>query len=293
MVLQQEKPANVWGWAAPGEKITVKLGGKTATTAADADGKWAIKLSELKPGAAGEMTITGKNTLTVKDVAVGEVWVCSGQSNMEFKVAGTLNAKEEIAAADFRSSGCSRSSEPQEQPQQDCSAKRVSALLAPRPALAVAYFFGVNLISLPCVGLIHTLGRTPAEFWTPEDVLRRIDFCHPRRRRSCRITLKPNRTTKKHWPTGNRHRVLADVGLPKAIASVTLTRAPGCPYNGMIAVRLIYSGRFAIRGVERETGEAFSEVYDDHERRAMGCRSVPFRATCKLQRAGRPTDRAA
>ena len=77
MVLQQEKPANVWGWAAPGEKITVKLGGKTATTAAGADGKWAIKFGELKPGAAGEMTISGKNTLTVKDVAVGETHACA------------------------------------------------------------------------------------------------------------------------------------------------------------------------------------------------------------------------
>ena len=101
MVLQQDLPANVWGWAEAGEKVSVKFGEKSAVATADAKGKWAVKLAELPSGATGEMTVAGTNTLTIKNVAVGEVWVCSGQSNMEFTVRGAMNATEEISGADF------------------------------------------------------------------------------------------------------------------------------------------------------------------------------------------------
>ena len=101
MVLQQEMPANVWGWAAPGEKIAVKFGGKSVETVADGDGKWSAKLDDLKAGTAGELTIEGKNALTVKDVIVGEVWLASGQSNMEWIVANSKDAPQETAAANL------------------------------------------------------------------------------------------------------------------------------------------------------------------------------------------------
>src|SRR5215212_9769513 len=78
MVLQQDTPANVWGWAEPGEKVTVQLGGKSVEVVTGPDGKWNTKLEGLQPGAAGDMKISGKNSLTISDVAVGEVWVCSG-----------------------------------------------------------------------------------------------------------------------------------------------------------------------------------------------------------------------
>ena len=101
MVLLQDTPANIWGWAEPGEKVTVKFGGKSGESAADPAGKWSVKLDDLKAGTAGELTVSGKNTLTVKDVIVGEVWVASGQSNMEWVVANSKDAPEEIAAANF------------------------------------------------------------------------------------------------------------------------------------------------------------------------------------------------
>jgi sialate O-acetylesterase len=101
MVLQRDIPCPVWGMADPGEKVAVKLGGSEGTATADAAGKWSVKLPAMKMNAAGQdLTITGKNTITIKDVLLGDVWVCSGQSNMEWAL-GSCNAAEDIAAANL------------------------------------------------------------------------------------------------------------------------------------------------------------------------------------------------
>jgi sialate O-acetylesterase len=176
MVLQQETPANVWGWAEPGEKVTVKFANKSTEAAADPAGKWSVKLDDLKAGTTGDLTIAGKNTVTVKDVAVGEVWVCSGQSNMEFRVAGARNAKDEIAAANFpliRMFTVQKNA--QAEPQEDLPGKwEVATPQTVGGFSAVAYFFGRKLhetLKQP-IGLIHTSwGGTAAELWTPKPIL--------------------------------------------------------------------------------------------------------------------------
>src|SRR5215213_697717 len=87
MVLQQDKSIAVWGWADAGEEVTVSIGDATAKATPDASGKWSAKLEKVKSSAKPvAMTVKGKNTLTVNDVLVGEVWLCSGQSNMAFQV---------------------------------------------------------------------------------------------------------------------------------------------------------------------------------------------------------------
>ena len=83
MVLQQGVKVNIWGTADPGERVTVTLKDQEASGVADREGQWKVRLGPLGPGGPFTMTITGKNTLTLHDVLVGEVWVCSGQSNME------------------------------------------------------------------------------------------------------------------------------------------------------------------------------------------------------------------
>jgi sialate O-acetylesterase len=99
-VLQRDMAVPVWGTAEPGEKVTVKLGDAQATATADAQGKWSVKLPAMKTNATGQdLTVSGKNTVTVKDVLIGDVWVCGGQSNMEWGLGG-CNAREDIAAAD-------------------------------------------------------------------------------------------------------------------------------------------------------------------------------------------------
>jgi sialate O-acetylesterase len=99
MVLQRDMKVPVWGTAAPGEAVTVTISGQRAEAAADKDGKWMVRLAPMKAGGPFELTVAGKNTLTIKNVMVGEVWMASGQSNMEFTMAGVLNAAEEAAAA--------------------------------------------------------------------------------------------------------------------------------------------------------------------------------------------------
>ena len=111
LVLQRELPAPVWGTAEPGEKITVSFAGQKRRTKAGADGKWCVDLKPLKASSEGrELVVTGSKTaapIKLEDVLVGEVWLCSGQSNMDFTVAktekfyfaGVLNEAEEVAAA--------------------------------------------------------------------------------------------------------------------------------------------------------------------------------------------------
>lgn len=101
-VLQRDKPVPVWGRADAGEKITVTFAGQTHATTAAADGRWIVFLDALPANAAGnDLVVTGKNTLTLTDLLVGEVWLCSGQSNMEWSVKQAANAEAEIAAAKF------------------------------------------------------------------------------------------------------------------------------------------------------------------------------------------------
>ncbi len=107
MVLQREMSVPVWGWAESGEQVTVSFAGQKVTATAAADGKWTVRLAKLTAGGPFEMTVAGKNTLTLKDVLVGEVWIASGQSNMQFPVArsgpygGLPNADQVVAAANF------------------------------------------------------------------------------------------------------------------------------------------------------------------------------------------------
>ena len=100
MVLQQSAKLPVWGKADPGEKVTVTVGYSTGSAMAGADGKWRIDLAPLKASTDPvAMTVVGRNTLTFSDVLVGDVWACSGQSNMEFGINSTSWAKEDIPKA--------------------------------------------------------------------------------------------------------------------------------------------------------------------------------------------------
>lgn len=101
MVLQRDLPVPVWGWAEAGEKVTVSFADQTQQTTADPNGRWQVKLEPLTAAAKGQaLKVTGNNAIELNDVLVGEVWICSGQSNMEWSVNASLNGKEEAAAAD-------------------------------------------------------------------------------------------------------------------------------------------------------------------------------------------------
>ena len=171
MVLQQDIAIPVWGWAVPGESVTVSIAGEKQTTTTGANGKWMVKLSPLRPGTVQQLTVAGKNTITIQDVLVGEVWVCSGQSNMEFRLNAARNSTEEIAAANFPEIRCfTVPITPLPAPAEEVQGKwEVCAPATAAEFTAVGYFFGRELhkaLEKP-IGLINTsVGATPAEAWT-------------------------------------------------------------------------------------------------------------------------------
>jgi sialate O-acetylesterase len=101
MVLQRGRPIVIWGWADPNEKIRIRLNKQDKVFFAEKDGKWKVVLLPERWGGPYELTITGKNTIQLKDVMIGDVWVTAGQSNMMYAVRKTLNANVEIAAANY------------------------------------------------------------------------------------------------------------------------------------------------------------------------------------------------
>lgn len=102
MVLQRDTKIKVWGWADPGESVAVSLGDHRARTRAKDDGTWSVNLPAMAASSeAHTIEVVGNNSVTIKDVLIGEVWLCSGQSNMEWRVQQSTNAEEEIAAANY------------------------------------------------------------------------------------------------------------------------------------------------------------------------------------------------
>ena len=184
MVVQAGKPIPVWGWAKPGTKVEVKLlDAKAVTATAGEDGRWMVKVRRVKTGQTGTLTVSaGDAKIVAKDVLVGEVWLCSGQSNMEFKVASSNNAKEEIAAANYPqirmftvTKFAAGSPETDVQGKWEvCSPETVGGFSA------AGYFFGreiYNRLKVP-VGLIHSSwGGTPVESWMPMTAIKGNPLC--------------------------------------------------------------------------------------------------------------------
>lgn len=174
MVLQQEQPIRVFGTAEPGEEVTAELGGKSAKATAGKNGRFLVELPAMKAdGKPHTLTVKGKNEVTLNDVLLGEVWLCSGQSNMEWSVSRSLNPKEEIAAADhpmirlYNVPGHVAGPKPLDDPRgkwELCSPKSVPGFSA------VGYYFGRALrkeLDVP-IGLVGTnWGGTRIEPWTP------------------------------------------------------------------------------------------------------------------------------
>jgi len=172
MVLQQDTKIPVWGWAAPGEEVTVTLGGSTAKATAEANGNWRADLPPAKTESKPQtLTVAGKNTIKFDDVLVGDVWVCSGQSNMQFSLSHAHNAATELPKADdpqlrlFAVVGKTAM-----EPQCDVPGKWV--VCTPETVAtfsAVGYFFAKELrpILKRPIGLIGVYwGGTMAQAWT-------------------------------------------------------------------------------------------------------------------------------
>lgn len=177
MVLQRGVRVPVWGRAEPGEAVTVSFGGQTKRATAGADGRWRVWLDPLRANATPQvLTVAGSNRIELKDVLVGEVWLVSGQSNMQFTLAETREAREAIAAAShpsIRLLNVSRQVAFKRRPPPLATWKAVTPESV-RDFSAAGYYFAVEIqkeLGLP-VGIINSsYGGSQAEAWTPVEYL--------------------------------------------------------------------------------------------------------------------------
>ena len=180
MILQRDIKINIWGWASKGEKVNIKFNKKNYKTVTDASGKWLIQLPSMKAGGPYTMDITGNNKIFIKDILIGDVWICSGQSNMVHQMSlHDVTYAKDIAEANY----------PQirhfwiptltnlQGPQDDLPTGSWKSAVGNdvRPFSAVAFFFARQIYEkyhVP-IGLINTsVGGTPIEAWTSEEGLK-------------------------------------------------------------------------------------------------------------------------
>jgi sialate O-acetylesterase len=247
MVLQQKTKVNVWGTADKGEKVTIDFRGKKASATADNNGKWLVSLDSGVAGGPLEMTIAGKNKLHYTNVLVGEVWICSGQSNMQWSVAQSGDEDKKIAATSPPNPQLRHfyvPHVPRLTPQTDVTGTWVEADPKTIPSFtAVGYFYGRKLqhdLKVP-IGLINTsVGGTRAEAWTKKENL----DSHPGLRQE-------------HEKLSMDLRRYVDN--PKGGKSPVHANTASALYNGMIAPLLNYT----IRGAIWYQGESnASRAYD-------------------------------
>ncbi|MHC4167688.1 MAG: sialate O-acetylesterase [Planctomycetota bacterium] len=274
MVLQRGEKVSIWGWADPGEEVMVSVSWTTMkwSVTADKKGEWSFKMNSPKTGGPYKMTLRGKNEINLDNIMSGEVWVCSGQSNMAMAVQSSNNSKEEIAAADYpniRLFTVTRKVAPK--PLKDCQGRWASCSPETVPGFsAVGYFFGRELykeLKVP-IGLIHTSwGGTPAEAWTNREVLEaEADFEPILTRQAERLADFP-RAKEEHAKKLEDWKLAAEKAKAEETKPPRRPRAPLGPddphspaglYNGMISPLIPYgiAGAIWYQG-ESNAGRAY------------------------------------
>ena len=185
MVLQRGKPDAIWGWSQPGDNVRVEIDGHTAVGVAGSDGRWQVKINPPKAGGPYTLEISGRQSAELKNVMVGDVWLCGGQSNMQLQLRSTLNGDAEAKAAndpEIRYFTVADHVAYHKSDMVEGSWKVVSPDTAGSLS-AVAYYFARNLqpkIHVPIGLVVDAVGGTPAEAWTSADALKPLhDFDVP------------------------------------------------------------------------------------------------------------------
>lgn len=279
MVLQQQQEkVALWGWADPGEVVQIRGSwnpGKTIKVTADYEGKWNTTIGTTKAGGPYTLSFTGNNTIVLQQVLLGEVWVCSGQSNMHFPVApieghswatGVVNYEQEIATANFpniRMFTVAR--KVAEEPQKDVEGRwEVCSPATVGDFSAVAYFFARELTQKTglAIGLINTSwGGTPVESWTRKEILtadadfRPILTRYQEALENYPEAMEAHKLAMDKWKQEaeeKRSRGENPGGAPREPIGPTHNKSPYKLYNAMIAPLIPYT----IKGVIWYQGES-------------------------------------
>ncbi len=185
MVLQRGKPSTIWGWSDPGDRIAVTIGSHSAAAVAGADHRWQVKIDPPAAGGPYSIHIAGRESINIHNVLVGDVWLCGGQSNMQFALKGAKGGAEEVKAANFpeiRFFSVGGHAAYHHTDLVEGSWKVVSPETADTVS-AVAYYFARRVqqdIHVPIGLVVDALGGTPAEAWTSAIAIRTLhDFDVP------------------------------------------------------------------------------------------------------------------
>ncbi len=285
MVLQASMPVPVWGWAGANEKVTVKFAGQEKSATACAAGKWMVKLDALKVSPKpGKMTVTGADgkAITISNVLVGEVWLGSGQSNMQMGVGGCLdieNVKADAKRPTLRMFTVQR--RPAGEPMDDVIGQWVVCTPETVPGFsATLYFFGRRIhndLKMP-LGLIHSSwGGTRIEPWTPpcgfeavaelKDISKQVADAPTAYRAQVAATIKGIEA----WLPKAKQALASKGTVPQAPAMprhpLNGTRTPTSLYNGMIHGLVPYAMRGAIWYQGESNGSEGESYY--HKTRAL------------------------
>ena len=258
-VLQRDKPVPVWGWAGAGDPISVSFRGQTVRATAAADGRWSVTLSPMGASAdPADLVVAGRNTVTLHDVVVGEVWLCSGQSNMEFTVDDggqsyhVNNSKMELAAANYpmiRQLKVERTVKVAPADTVNTSGWKAASPETAGQFTAVGYFFArdiQNAIGVP-IGIVDSpWGGTPVESWMSDPARNSTSLASTLDARWTKAMSEwpPERVAKypaemEAWSKAEAHATATNtknpLHWPQPPASTNSPALPGGLYNGMIA----------------------------------------------------------
>ncbi|KAB2640978.1 MAG: sialate O-acetylesterase [Verrucomicrobia bacterium] len=284
MMLQRDLPVHVWGWADAGEAVSVTLSGKTAATKADAKGQWSLALPAIKSGENLELLVKGNNSLTLKNVIIGDIWVCGGQSNMEMVLNGCLGVEDDIKTADLPKIrrikiNHAKAIEPQTDAPNGTAQWQVCASGTARGFTAVGFYFAREIVAKTGVpiGLMDDCwGATRIEPWTPNEGLALVDELKPE--------LVAQQDAQKAYLNNQMPKALtameAWIALTKQhlASGVQVTPAPVIPTNpaiegwsGMYNAMIHPLVHFPIKGALWYQGEANGGESDSyyHKMRAM------------------------
>src|SRR5688572_26800681 len=218
MVLQRDRTIKVWGWATKGETVTVTFNGQVKKAKADANGNWMITLPAIQQGGPFVMTAAGKkNTVTLNNVLIGDVWVGSGQSNMEWVINSTNNAQKEIAESNYpkirlftvkKALSYTPKSDLAGGEWLECNPQTVGDFSA------VAYFFGRKLVKeldVP-IGLINSSwGGTNIQTWISWDIMsQKKEYATANIQELEKITSQNEENTRKYQEAIKNEKRLAE-----------------------------------------------------------------------------------